>query len=112
MSGSAWLSPAATTTLQCVEGKKSFRPCPFPAGVFTSAVCIKTAEEKQAREKSYNSVQHALRNPFGKEKAINHERNNYESTDSVQKNINSATSDRTNVRRARVAHGRACERRD
>jgi hypothetical protein len=61
---------AATTTLQCVEGNKSLRPCPFPAGVFTSAVCIKTAEDKQAREKSYDSVQRALRNPFVQGKAI------------------------------------------
>src|SRR2546426_646790 len=61
---------AATTTLQCVEGKKSLRPCPFPPGVFTSAVCIKTAEDKQAREKSYDSVQRALRNPFVQGKAI------------------------------------------
>jgi len=61
---------AATTTLQWVEGKKSLRPCPFPAWVFTSAVCIKTAEYKQAREKSYDSVQRAFRNPFVQGKRI------------------------------------------
>src|SRR4029077_9207750 len=72
MSRSACLPPAATTTLQCVEGKKSLRPCPFPAGVFTSAVCITTAEDKQAREKSYDSVQRALRNPFVQGKAHHH----------------------------------------
>src|SRR5260370_5445600 len=72
ISGSAWLSPAATTTLQCVEGKKSLRPYPFTAGVFTSAVCITTAEDKQAREKSYDSVQRALRNPFVQGKAHHH----------------------------------------
>jgi hypothetical protein len=63
---------ATNATLQCVEGKKSLRPCPFPAGVFTSAVCIKTAEDKQAREKSYDSVQRALRNPFVQGKAHHH----------------------------------------
>jgi hypothetical protein len=50
-----WLSPAATTTLQCVEGKKSLRPCPFPAEVFASAVRIKTAEDTSPRKK-YDSV--------------------------------------------------------
>src|SRR5205823_5347313 len=37
---------------------------------------------------------------------------NHECTDSVQKNINSATSDRTSIRRDRVAHGRARGRGD
>jgi hypothetical protein len=72
ISGSVWLSPAATTTLQCVEGKKSLWPIPFRAWVFTSAVCITTAEDKHAREKSYDSVQRALRNPFVQGKAHHH----------------------------------------
>src|SRR5713101_6709395 len=83
-----------------------------------------------SREKNYDSVQHALRNPFVKGKqssfqkpiweiqtcqqqsSLIKERNNNESTDSVQKNINSATSHPIGARRARVASGRARGRRD
>src|SRR5262249_392834 len=50
-SGSAPLLPAARTTLQCVEGNKSFWPHPFPASSFTVRVCIKIAEETQAAKK-------------------------------------------------------------
>jgi hypothetical protein len=52
ISGSAWLLPAASTTLQRVEGNKSLRLSPFPTRVFTLTVCTKTAEEKQADEKN------------------------------------------------------------
>src|SRR4029079_532152 len=52
ISGSAWLLPAASTTLQRVEGNKSLRVSPFPTRVFTLKLCTKTAEEKQAIEKS------------------------------------------------------------
>src|SRR5262249_33086019 len=52
VSGSAWLLPAASTTLQRVEGNKSLRVSPFPTRVFTLPVCTKAAEEKQATEKS------------------------------------------------------------
>src|SRR5262249_28976907 len=50
-SGSAWLLPAASTTLQRVEGNKSLRVSPFPTRVFTLSVCTNTAEEKQAARK-------------------------------------------------------------
>src|SRR4029077_19514667 len=52
ISGSAWLSPAATTTLQCVEGKKSLRPRPSSPREFTLTACIKIAEDRQATRKS------------------------------------------------------------
>jgi hypothetical protein len=45
------LLPAARTTLQWVEGKKSFWRDPFPASAFTSLACTKADEEKQACNK-------------------------------------------------------------
>jgi hypothetical protein len=44
--GSAWLLPAARTTLQCVEGNKSLWRHPIPASAFTLGVRVKIAEEK------------------------------------------------------------------
>jgi hypothetical protein len=67
MSGSVWLLPAASTTLQWVEGKKSLWPCPSLARVFTLTVGIKIAEEKASGEKNLNFVQHALQDPFLRE---------------------------------------------
>ncbi len=43
---------AATTTLQCVEGKKSLRPRPSSLRVFTLTACIKIVEDRQATRKS------------------------------------------------------------
>ena len=60
-------------------------------------------EKRHAAKEICDFLQHGLRNPFGKGKqSSTKERKNNESTDSVQKNINSAASHRTVARRRRA----------
>jgi hypothetical protein len=67
MSGSVWLLPAAGTTLQWVEGKKSLWSCPSLTRVFTLTVVIKIAEEKQAARKNPKFRAARAQDPFLKE---------------------------------------------